>query len=97
MLSTPTRWTPGQARKVRILIIISFELVFLYSKIFRVPDIYHTCYTLSGLSIAQHSPQSIIIGQTELNLVQKIHPIYNLVFSTALNAIEHFTALSLPD
>ncbi|XP_075591428.1 farnesyl transferase beta subunit isoform X2 [Dermatophagoides farinae] len=41
-------------------------------------DFYHTCYTLSGLSIAQNSFNSrIVIGVSD-NLVEPIHPVFNI-------------------
>lgn len=38
----------------------------------KMPDVYHTCYTLSGLSIAQHFWQSTtILGPDTNKLVSK--------------------------
>lgn len=60
-------------------------------------DIYHTCYALSGLSIAQNSPRRLIIGPPSLNTVEIIHPVYNLVLSAAENALKYFDELPIPD
>lgn len=60
-------------------------------------DIYHTCYALSGLSVAQNSPQPIIIGSPMVNLVEVIHPVYNLVLSCAADALKYFNTLPIPD
>lgn len=60
-------------------------------------DIYHTCYALSGLSVAQHSPQSLIVGSADLNTVEIIHPVYNLEISSALEALKYFNSLPIPD
>jgi protein farnesyltransferase subunit beta len=51
------------------------------------PDFYHTCYALSGLSIALRSASS----SSELrNHLYDIHPIYNLTMITYCAAREHF-------
>ncbi|XP_071865943.1 farnesyl transferase beta subunit [Bombus fervidus] len=60
-------------------------------------DVYHTCYALSGLSIAQNSPLPLIIGSPNLNLVKIIHPLYNLENSCAINALKYFNTLPIPD
>ncbi|XP_003705898.1 farnesyl transferase beta subunit [Megachile rotundata] len=60
-------------------------------------DIYHTCYALSGLSVAQNSPRKLIVGSPNLNLVEIINPVYNLVHSSAANALEYFNTLPIPD
>ncbi|XP_015116348.1 protein farnesyltransferase subunit beta [Diachasma alloeum] len=60
-------------------------------------DIYHTCYGLSGLSIAQNSPTPLIVGRKHQNSVEIIHPLYNLVLASVANALSHFNKLPLPD
>lgn len=60
-------------------------------------DVYHTCYALSGLSVAQNSPRPLIIGSRNLNLVKIIHPVYNLEDSCAANALKYFNTLPIPD
>lgn len=63
---------------------------------FRNRDIYHTCYTLSGLSIAQNSPTPLIVGPRHLNSVEIIHPLFNLVLSSVAEASNHFNKLPIP-
>lgn len=63
----------------------------------KIRDLYHTCYALSGLSVAQNSPRQLIIGSPNLNLVEIIHPVYNLVLSSAANALKYFNTLPIPD
>lgn len=51
-------------------------------------DLYHTCYTLSGLSIAQNfnsTKQPIIIG-TPNNEVLPTHPLYNIAPKSVMKA-----------
>ncbi|KAG7297921.1 hypothetical protein JYU34_018676 [Plutella xylostella] len=55
-------------------------------------DIYHTCYTLSGLSVAQHGSgvgDPFIVGapQNELN---RVHPLHNIAPHMAYNALHYF-------
>ncbi|PRP85787.1 farnesyltransferase, CAAX box, beta [Planoprotostelium fungivorum] len=42
-------------------------------------DFYHTCYTLSGLSVSQHNPDGTtsVVGPNE-NLMEPTHPIHNV-------------------
>uniref|UniRef100_A0AC35TTF1 Protein farnesyltransferase subunit beta n=1 Tax=Rhabditophanes sp. KR3021 TaxID=114890 RepID=A0AC35TTF1_9BILA len=42
------------------------------------PDLYHTCYSLSGLSIAQHAGKPDEIIGKEKNLLVEIEPLYNM-------------------
>ncbi|XP_031787565.1 protein farnesyltransferase subunit beta isoform X3 [Nasonia vitripennis] len=60
-------------------------------------DKYHTCYGLSGLSVAQNSPERVIIGSHQINAVKMIHPVYNLVYSTAIDSVKYFASLSIPE
>ncbi|KAL7288080.1 hypothetical protein TKK_0017869 [Trichogramma kaykai] len=60
-------------------------------------DIYHTCYCLSGLSVAQNSPEKVVIEPSEVNAVDVTHPVYNIVFETAMKAIKYFSSLPLPE
>ncbi|XP_068619137.1 protein farnesyltransferase subunit beta isoform X2 [Battus philenor] len=55
-------------------------------------DIYHTCYTLSGLSVAQHGTnvgEPFIVG-TPLNELNRVHPLHNIAPHFVYNAIEYF-------
>ncbi|XP_021299333.1 protein farnesyltransferase subunit beta [Herrania umbratica] len=62
-------------------------------------DHYHTCYCLSGLSVCQHSwsededspplPHAILGSYS--NLLEPIHPLYNVVFDRYQEAHEFFS------
>ncbi|KAK2707082.1 hypothetical protein QYM36_014944 [Artemia franciscana] len=62
-------------------------------------DFYHTCYSLSGLSISQHvfgretEPQ--VIGHYS-NLVHPIHPLYNIGLRSATFAHHYFKCQEVP-
>ena len=58
-------------------------------------DYYHTCYALSGLSIAQHSGSSesvCNIGSDE-NVLQRTDPIYNVRVDKLATARAYFSKL----
>uniref|UniRef100_A0A3B3TWD9 Protein farnesyltransferase subunit beta n=1 Tax=Poecilia latipinna TaxID=48699 RepID=A0A3B3TWD9_9TELE len=64
-------------------------------------DFYHTCYCLSGLSIAQHFGNvehyhEVILG-TEENRLAPTHPVYNICPDKVAKAVQHFRQLSVPD
>lgn len=68
----------------------------LIRSICRPPDLYHTCYTLSGLSIAQHlEPNEIVqvIGDDE-NELKVTHPIFNVPPAASHGALMFFSAPS---
>lgn len=55
-------------------------------------DIYHTCYALSGLSIAQHGTGAgdpYIVGRPG-NELNRTHPLYNVAPHLAYNALHYF-------
>lgn len=59
------------------------------------PDYYHTCYCLSGLSIAQHAgvdEAPFVLGPPE-NEIAKTHPLLNVRCDVAEFAHDHFAAL----
>ncbi|XP_067681772.1 protein farnesyltransferase subunit beta-like [Haliotis asinina] len=63
-------------------------------------DFYHTCYCLSGLSIAQHFTgghlaDMHIVGNTK-NEVKSVHPVYNIGIDAVIHANEHFNSLPVP-
>jgi len=63
-------------------------------------DFYHTCYTLSGLALAQifASPgvlKTSVLGDP-FNLVEPTHPVYNICVKSAANAARHFDRLEVP-
>ncbi|KAI5706543.1 hypothetical protein M8J76_015629 [Diaphorina citri] len=53
-------------------------------------DLYHTCYTLSGLSVAQHPPLGTDVIGTPQNCLKTLHPMYNIEFQALKNAISYF-------
>ncbi|XP_039282764.1 protein farnesyltransferase subunit beta [Nilaparvata lugens] len=57
-------------------------------------DLYHTCYTLSGLSIAQHQPSNTptIVG-TPRNLLKTVHPTFNIESEKLQSASLYFSQL----
>lgn len=59
-------------------------------------DVYHTCYALSGLSVAQNSECPLITGPQDINSVKPIHSVYNLELSTVMNGLAYFKLLPDP-
>lgn len=63
-------------------------------------DFYHTCYALSGLSVAQHFASGTIgkirVVGNEDNEICPVHPVYNLCVQSALDAIAHFKTFDVP-
>ncbi|KAF6205315.1 hypothetical protein GE061_019485 [Apolygus lucorum] len=53
-------------------------------------DPYHTCYGLSGLSIAQGSDESRIVGDAVKNKVKQVHPAFNLPVDKLSDAMAFF-------
>ncbi|KAM9798233.1 protein farnesyltransferase subunit beta [Neosynchiropus ocellatus] len=63
-------------------------------------DFYHTCYCLSGLSVAQHFGNSdlhheTILGRDE-NRLAPTHPVYNICPEKVALALQHFHRLPVP-
>lgn len=70
----------------------SMDTIFQIFSAFRPPDFYHTCYTLSGLSISQHCKVDMhpfVIGQPD-NEVMPTHPIYNIPPLASWKVFMHF-------
>lgn len=68
-------------------------LLFCVSLVLRPPDLYHTCYTLSGVSIAQHSEigaDPFVIGDFLNNELLPTHPLYNIPPKCVWQAFMHF-------
>ncbi|XP_011137392.2 protein farnesyltransferase subunit beta [Harpegnathos saltator] len=86
-----------EALQEYILVCCQHPLGGLLDKPGKNRDLYHTCYALSGLSVAQNSPRPSIVGSKVTNSVAIIHPVYNLVVSSATNALKHFGTLPIPD
>ncbi|XP_035237101.1 protein farnesyltransferase subunit beta-like isoform X1 [Anguilla anguilla] len=63
-------------------------------------DFYHTCYCLSGLSIAQHFKNGdvhheLILGKEE-NRLAPTNPVYNICPEKITQALVHFNQLPVP-
>merc|ERR1712083_102547 len=60
-------------------------------------DFYHTCYTLSGLSVAQNMPngQEAVLGD-ESNLLVPTHPLFNIGKDAVEAAKNYFILLPIP-
>ncbi|CAG0917395.1 unnamed protein product [Notodromas monacha] len=63
-------------------------------------DFYHTCYALSGLSVAQHfkwkdASRSCIVGEAT-NELATVHPLFNIGLQAATDAQEYFGNLKVP-
>ena len=57
-------------------------------------DFYHSCYNLSGLSVAQHyTLDSEHFGHPTHSKVQKTHPVYNIRIDRVPVILKHFQAL----
>ncbi|KAK5648446.1 hypothetical protein RI129_003338 [Pyrocoelia pectoralis] len=80
-----------------ILICCQYPAGGLLDKPGRPRDIYHTCYALSGLSIAQHSihGNTFLLGSTD-NKLAKTHPIYNIGPDYVLRARSYYNKLDVP-
>lgn len=63
-------------------------------------DFYHTCYTLSGLSVAQHFSYGqhynfVVLGDPRNELVPT-HPVYNICLPSSARATKYFDSLPAP-
>ncbi|XP_071962198.1 protein farnesyltransferase subunit beta-like [Antedon mediterranea] len=63
-------------------------------------DFYHTCYCLSGLSVAQHFAGGNLATTSVLgdcsNELMPVHPVYNIGVDCAFQASKYFSTLSVP-
>ncbi|XP_026760742.1 protein farnesyltransferase subunit beta [Galleria mellonella] len=58
----------------------------------KLRDIYHTCYALSGLSVAQHGTGAgdpYVVGSPR-NEVNRVHPLHNVAPHLVYNAVHYF-------
>ncbi|XP_055382969.1 protein farnesyltransferase subunit beta [Condylostylus longicornis] len=58
----------------------------------KYPDLYHTCYTLSGVSIAQHCEASLepfVLGDAKNELIPT-HPLHNIPPLAVFDAYKYF-------
>ncbi|CAJ0955131.1 unnamed protein product, partial [Ranitomeya imitator] len=64
-------------------------------------DFYHTCYCLSGLSIAQHFGSGEMLHENILgipeNSLKPTHPVYNIAPDKVGRAVMHFMQKEIPD
>ena len=63
-------------------------------------DFYHTCYCLSGLSVAQHfvnqhHSRLTLVGQPD-NVLASVHPVFNIGNKDAAEALAFFRKLPIP-
>ena len=61
-------------------------------------DFYHSCYCLSGLSVAQSSAQegdALSFGHERQARVHATHPVYNIRIERAQAIVDHFASLAL--
>lgn len=54
------------------------------------PDVYHTCYTISGLSTAQNTINGSFVLGPHMNKVGPTHPIFNISNCQAMRALQYF-------
>ncbi|ELU07098.1 hypothetical protein CAPTEDRAFT_168477 [Capitella teleta] len=63
-------------------------------------DFYHTCYCLSGLSVAQHLTEGRLehtqVTGCASNEVKRTHPVFNIGLDSVLSAHAFFEALPVP-
>ncbi|KAJ1446719.1 terpenoid cyclases/protein prenyltransferase alpha-alpha toroid [Pelagophyceae sp. CCMP2097] len=55
-------------------------------------DYYHTCYCLSGLAISQHSTAPASVYGDAANLVEQVHPVFNIRLEKVDRALDFFAA-----
>lgn len=71
--------------------VVNSTEIYYFFECFRPADLYHTCYSLSGLSVAQNFSSTkppLIIGNPN-NEVQMIHPLYNIAPTSVLKAYKY--------
>ncbi|KAK7488350.1 hypothetical protein BaRGS_00020324 [Batillaria attramentaria] len=84
-----------QALQEYLLICCQHPYGGLIDKPGRPRDHYHTCYCLSGLSVAQHFTGGDKLSHTCLlggqgNLLHSVHPVFNLTVDSVVQASNHF-------
>ncbi|XP_053553690.1 protein farnesyltransferase subunit beta-like [Bombina bombina] len=94
-----TQWMfDQQALQEYILLCCQCPTGGLLDKPGKSRDFYHTCYCLSGLSIAQHfgSGHEIILG-VPANRLKPTHPVYNIGPDKVAQAVMHFMKKEVPN
>ncbi|KAJ8399073.1 hypothetical protein AAFF_G00414520 [Aldrovandia affinis] len=100
-LSTKRWMFEQQALQEYILLCCQNPAGGLLDKPGKSRDFYHTCYCLSGLSIAQHFGSrgfrhELILGK-DTNRLAPTHPLYNICPAKVAQALEHFHQLPVPE
>lgn len=96
------RWMFNQeALQEYLLICCQYPAGGLIDKPGRARDYYHTCYCLSGLSVAQNFAGGKLshiynIGHEE-NLLRPTHPVYNVCVDKVIHADAYFRSLPIPN
>ncbi|XP_029454753.1 protein farnesyltransferase subunit beta-like isoform X2 [Rhinatrema bivittatum] len=98
---SPTHWMfDQQALQEYILMCCQYPGGGLLDKPGKARDFYHTCYCLSGLSIAQHYGSGDILHEVILgipeNRLQPTHPVYNIGPDKVVRAVMHFLQKPVP-
>jgi protein farnesyltransferase subunit beta len=83
-----------------VLVNCQYHAGGLIDKPGKARDFYHTCYCLSGLSVAQHfilkhQMKTKAVGGDD-NILKPIHPLYNICIDSALGTLKHFKTLPIP-
>ncbi|KAJ8947285.1 hypothetical protein NQ318_014182 [Aromia moschata] len=79
-----------------LLICCQNPLGGLLDKPGKMKDVFHTCYTLSGLSVAQHFLEERHILGPSRNGIASTHPLYNIRPDIVRKAILHYNDLGTP-
>lgn len=102
--SLPSQWLFDQTALQEYLLICCQDLRGgLIDKPGKSRDFYHTCYTLSGLAVAQHfsntnnlTNESLSVLGDPKNLLVPTHPVYNICVPAAVEASQYFDNLPVP-
>ncbi|GFO30262.1 protein farnesyltransferase subunit beta [Plakobranchus ocellatus] len=90
-----------EALQEYILVCCQHDYGGLLDKPGKSRDHYHTCYCLSGLSVAQHfvggSLQNDLVIGNASNKLRPIQPVYNLSLDSVMMAQKHFGSMKLSE
>lgn len=92
-------WTMYDYRALQEYVLVCCQERYsggLIDKPGKPPDVYHTCYVLSGLSVAQHAItiDTCVIGDPD-NILNKNHPVFNIEAECYSKAKEYFENVPL--
>uniref|UniRef100_A0A915EPE8 Protein farnesyltransferase subunit beta n=1 Tax=Ditylenchus dipsaci TaxID=166011 RepID=A0A915EPE8_9BILA len=89
----PTRGLLNQEALQKYVLIVAQDIRKggLRDKPDKSPDLYHTCYSLAGLSIAQSyaSSKDLIVGG-QSNALEDVHPLFNVCMNVETLAKQYF-------